>query len=234
MAFTHRELCNIAVKWLKLPHSRKGPGCTVAMSETKGDFNGENPDAIGFRAGVHRECSVLIECKTSRADYLADAKKPHRIDPSSGMGMYRYFMAPEGILRAEELPTAWGLIEVTAKGLIKPRTGHILMHWMDDPAPWQHQHNQAAEWTLLARMLNRVGDVEVLQNRLKESTNTKARLARSNDLMREQLNNMGRDLFLARCRLEEAGLESGFEASTKRTGPKPPRVAEACDMTDLA
>ncbi|MCG6521972.1 hypothetical protein K6U39_16795, partial [Vibrio parahaemolyticus] len=142
----------------------------------------------------------------------ADAKKPHRINPSTGMGMYRYYMAPEGLLRPDELPTAWGLIEITARGLIRPRTGHVLMHWMDDPAPWQHQRTHGAEWTLLARMLNRVGDVEVLQNRLKEATNTKARLAKSNDLMREQLDNLGRDLFLARSRLEEAGLETEFAA----------------------
>ncbi|WP_059942554.1 hypothetical protein [Burkholderia ubonensis] len=200
------------------------------MSEVKGDFNGEVIDALGIRAGVYAECSIVIECKTSRADYLADAKKPHRINREKGMGQYRYFMAPEGMLKFAELPHGWGLIEVTEKGQIRPRRGHVFLRH-DDPDTWAHPHNKGAEWTLLARMLNRVGDVEVLQNRLKEAMNTKARLAKSNDLMRKQLDDMGRDLFLARTRLEEAGLDTGFAAPTRRARPK--RVA-ACEMNDPA
>ncbi|WP_431229147.1 adenylosuccinate synthase [Burkholderia contaminans] len=209
MAFTHRELCDLAVRWLKLPHSRKGPGCTVAMSEVKGDFNGEVIDALGIRAGVYAECSIVIECKTSRTDYLADAKKPHRIQPERGMGRYRYFMAPEGMLRPTELPAGWGLIEVSQSGRMQPRQGHIFLR-RDDPDTWAHPHNRDAEWTLLARMLNRVGNVEVLQNRLKEALNTKTRLAKSSDLMRKKLDDMSRELYLVRSRLEEAGIDSGI------------------------
>ncbi|MDR8092948.1 hypothetical protein KPB05_36435 [Burkholderia gladioli] len=201
------------------------------MSEVKGDFNGEVLDALGIRAGVYAECSIMIECKTSRADYFADAKKPHRVNPELGMGRYRYFMAPEGMLEPAELPPGWGLIEVTEKGLIRPRQGHVFLR-RDDPDPWVHPHNKAAEWTLLARMLNRVGDVEALQNRLKEAMSTKARLAKSCDLMRKQLDDMGRELYLARSQLEEAGLDAGFATPTRRPRATLPRMAEACDSTE--
>jgi len=195
--WTHRQLCDFAVQWMQRPASRNGPGCQIAFSECKGDWNGEIVDAIGFRAGVYGECSVVVECKTSRADYLADRLKPHRQHSSTGMGAYRYFLAPEGLLRADELPDAWGLIEVTDKGIIKPRTGHVFLRY-DDPDPWKHEHNQPQEWTLLARMLARIGDVEALQNRLKELLNTKTRLARSNDDLRRKNEDLGRQLYLAR------------------------------------
>lgn len=77
MELTHASLCQLAVSWLKRPHSRQGPGCQVAITESKcGWLDGEIPDAIGFRAGVFAEASVLVECKLSRGDFLADKKNP--------------------------------------------------------------------------------------------------------------------------------------------------------------
>lgn len=101
MPLTHRQLCDLAVKWLQRPASRSGPGCQVAFSECRADWKGETPDAIGFRAAVFKEASVVVEVKVSRADFLADRKKPHRIDPSLGMGTYRYFMAPASLIAPE-------------------------------------------------------------------------------------------------------------------------------------
>lgn len=66
MALTHRELCQIAYKFLKRNgfkvcfHDR-----FIAVTST-----GEQPDAMGFR----NSASCLIEAKCSRADLLADRK----------------------------------------------------------------------------------------------------------------------------------------------------------------
>lgn len=155
------------------------------------------PDAIGFRAGVHKEASVVVEVKVSRSDFLADQKKPHRVEPATGMGVYRYYMAPEGLIKVEELPMLWGLIEVTAKGVLKVRCGHVLLKYRDEDN-WQHERAISREWTLLARMLNRVGDVEKAQNWLKESRNQNARLAKNNDELRARNERLSRELFLAR------------------------------------
>ena len=172
---THRMICDLAVKWLQRPKSRGGPGCQFAFSESRGAWEGEIPDAIGFRAGVFNEASVLVEVKVSRSDFLADMKKPHRIDPAKGMGAYRYIMAPEGLIEVSELPAKWGLVEVTRTGSLKPRVGHVFLKYKEDDG-WRHEHAREREWTLLARMLTRVGDVEQLHNTLKESRRIQAAL----------------------------------------------------------
>lgn len=80
MALTHRELCQIAYKFLKRNgfkvcfHDR-----FVAVTST-----GEQPDAMGFR----NSASCLIEAKCSRADLLADRKsvfvKIHLLEWATG------------------------------------------------------------------------------------------------------------------------------------------------------
>lgn len=104
MALTHRELCQIAYKFLKRNgfkvcfHDR-----FVAVTST-----GEQPDAMGFR----NSASCLIEAKCSRADLLADRKKRFRKNPSLGMGDWRFFISEPGIISVEDLPAGWGLLHV--------------------------------------------------------------------------------------------------------------------------
>lgn len=38
---------------------------------------------------------------------------------AAGMGDYRYFLAPTGIIKVEELPRKWGLLEVSPEGRVK-------------------------------------------------------------------------------------------------------------------
>lgn len=88
---THSEPCKLAVGWLKRPHSRGGHGCTVAIDECLTGWTGEIPDAIGFRfsgrVGDPGSGTVLVECKVTRSDFLADRSKPHR--ESGGVGNWR-------------------------------------------------------------------------------------------------------------------------------------------------
>ena len=99
MALTHRELCQIAYKFLKRNgfkvcfHDR-----FIAVTST-----GEQPDAMGFR----NSASCLIEAKCSRADLLADRKKRFRKNPSLGMGDWRFFISEPGIISVEDLPPGW-------------------------------------------------------------------------------------------------------------------------------
>lgn len=55
-----------------------------------------------------------MECKTSRADFLADAKKPHRY--GDGIGNERWFYIPEGLVLAPHVPAGWGLIVREPRG----------------------------------------------------------------------------------------------------------------------
>ena len=74
---------------------------------------GEQPDAIGWRYGL----TLLCEAKVSRADFLADRKKPWRARPELGMGDWRFYVAPAGMLQPDEIPEGWGLLEWDGKRL---------------------------------------------------------------------------------------------------------------------
>jgi hypothetical protein len=102
---THQKLVEKAVAWLR------GYGCGVVLSE-QSCASGETPDAIGWKRGCH---SVLIECKISRADFLADKEKPFRLKPAMGMGCERFYLTPHGLISCEELPQNWGLLELRGR-----------------------------------------------------------------------------------------------------------------------
>ncbi len=99
---THAQLVEKAVRWLRAYR------CGVVLSE-QACASGEMPDAIGWKRASH---SVLVECKISRADFLADREKPWRQKPEVGVGCERFYLAPSGLLRPEELPAGWGLLEL--------------------------------------------------------------------------------------------------------------------------
>ncbi len=99
---THAQLVEQAVAWLRSYR------CGVILSE-QACVSGEMPDAIGWK----RACrSVLVECKISRADFLADHDKPFRQRPDLGLGCERFYLTPPRLLDLQELPSGWGLLEV--------------------------------------------------------------------------------------------------------------------------
>jgi hypothetical protein len=91
--------------------------CGVVLSE-QACVSGEMPDAIGWKKACH---SVLVESKVSRGDFLADRGKPFRLKPESGVGCERYYLAPRGLIRLEELPAGWGLLEVCGREVERVR-----------------------------------------------------------------------------------------------------------------
>jgi hypothetical protein len=98
---THAQLVEKAVRWLRRYR------CGVVLSE-QACVSGEMPDAIGWKRACH---SVLVECKVTRADFMADRSKPFRLKPEQGVGCERFYLTPAGLVRREELPTGWGLLE---------------------------------------------------------------------------------------------------------------------------
>jgi hypothetical protein len=102
---THAQLVARAVQWLRSYR------CGVILSE-QACASGEMPDAIGWKRACH---SVLVECKVSRADFVADRDKPFRKKPEAGVGCERFYLATRGLIRADELPVGWGLLECHAR-----------------------------------------------------------------------------------------------------------------------
>ncbi len=101
-AARHAQLVARAVDWLRSKY-----GCGIILSEQY-CATGEVPDVIGWKGLCQ---SVLVECKVSRSDFLADASKPFRQNPEEGLGSKRFYLAPPGIIAREELPKHWGLLE---------------------------------------------------------------------------------------------------------------------------
>ena len=98
---THAQMVDKAVRWLRYYR------CGVVLSE-QACASGEMPDAIGWKRASH---SVLVECKVTRGDFLADRAKPWRVKPEQGVGCERFYLAPAGLIRADELSCGWGLLE---------------------------------------------------------------------------------------------------------------------------
>ncbi len=67
---------------------------------------------------------MVVECKLSRADFLADRLKPFRQNPGIALGCERFYLAPAGLVSPAELPPGWGLLECRGRKVclvVKPR-----------------------------------------------------------------------------------------------------------------
>lgn len=91
MTVTHPLLVARAIQYLRTVRA-----CHVVLSEMQCNWI-ESPDAIGFS----RRFSILVEAKTSRADFARDIQKKAR-RPGVGMGAYRYYLVPKGLVRRHE------------------------------------------------------------------------------------------------------------------------------------
>jgi hypothetical protein len=101
-ATKHAHLVALAADWLRYRY-----GCGIVLSEQY-CASGEVPDVIGWKASCQ---SVLVECKVSRSDFLADTHKVCRLHPEEALGSKRLYMAPAGMIASHELPKHWGLLE---------------------------------------------------------------------------------------------------------------------------
>jgi hypothetical protein len=101
---SHDDLCALAVRWL-----RNTGRCSWVVREPTWHSGGatEQPDAFGWSSPNQ---TVLVECKATRSDFLADKSKWFRRYPAWGIGRFRYYLAPAGVIRPDDLPPRWGLI----------------------------------------------------------------------------------------------------------------------------
>lgn len=108
MTISHAQLVARAIH-----HLRTARKCQIVLSEMQCNWL-ESPDAIGFS----KQHSTLIECKTSRSDFSRDSRKASR-RPGVGMGYYRFYLVPAGVVRRHEVngfdaeivtTSGWGLL----------------------------------------------------------------------------------------------------------------------------
>jgi len=107
---THKELVEIGYRWIQRSKQRNTLGCYVGCSVAFKELvthAQEQPDVIGFNSYN----SILIECKATRSDFLSDKNKPFREHPETGMGEYRFYLTNKDLVKPEEVPEKWGLLE---------------------------------------------------------------------------------------------------------------------------
>ncbi len=90
----------------------KGMGYRFGFSNLTSAIHGEQPDVLGLDSWGN---SIVVEVKVSRSDFLADKKKPWRANPKQGIGDFRVYLAPEGLLKIEDIPYGWQLWEIYGK-----------------------------------------------------------------------------------------------------------------------
>ncbi len=146
--FTHKQLIPIAYKWVL------GPGkCGCAFKELNSlTCNSEYPDVLGIKSNG----TVLIEAKVSLSDFYSDKKKTFRKIPKLGMGDYRFYMCPSGLIKPEQLPENWGLIYVNIEGkarcVVNPYCKSLTGNIWNNP----HEKNWKAEQGLMYSALRRL------------------------------------------------------------------------------
>lgn len=149
----HDELVEIAAVWLR--NTRR---CRVVATELT-TMTSETPDAIGFTS---RE-SIVVEAKVSRFDFFRNAGKAHERS-GRAVGDERWFLTPEGLVKSDEVPAGWGLLEVHRTG--RGRRGYFVKRTVPAPLRERTVGNMLAERVLLVsvaqRSLTALGQVRPL------------------------------------------------------------------------
>lgn len=135
-------------------------GCVVGMNEIQMSGVGI-ADAVAFGITRGKQRGILIESKVSRSDFKRDAKKWHRrykSDATIGISD-RYYIAPPGMLRPEEIPDGWGLLE-PAQTLTSVFYGDAVIvkrsrYDVPDPGWWAHHFATIARITNMRLMQDR-------------------------------------------------------------------------------
>ncbi len=110
----HTGLCHTAVNLLRRRHP--GPshplqpflslplGCHVAASELR--IGGQHPDAMGWGDGR----TLVIECKTTRRDFLKGKEKQVYADYHKDLGNLRWYLTPPNVVLCGDELHGWGHI----------------------------------------------------------------------------------------------------------------------------
>ena len=108
---THKFLVEQGAKWLHKKASNVHYRSPFVVTEFVCQGVNEYPDIFGLRPHGH----VLIEVKTSRRDYKRDFKKLGRNNTLDQLGNIRFYLTPKDLIKINELPEKWGLLEWNGK-----------------------------------------------------------------------------------------------------------------------
>ncbi len=162
----HDKLTALGAKWFKRQ------GFPIVATEIIASGSREQADVVGFRSS----CSAIIEVKVSRSDFLADRNKPERQIEGTGLGVYRFYLCPAGLIQPDDLPPKWGLLHVESGKVvevIKP-LGNLWLSHGADIADWKwFQHNPCVikERAVLFSIARRLANSEPILKHLAVKAN---------------------------------------------------------------
>lgn len=90
-----------------------------------------------------------FEVKVSRADWVKELKDPAKAEEIARFCRNWFVAAPLGLIKAEEVPDAWGLIEIRESGVLKYAK------------PAKAQQEQEPTWQFFASLLRNVNETWV-------------------------------------------------------------------------
>ena len=105
----HDDLVDLAANWARARRY------SIVLQDVRSWATREQPDVIAWK---NSGASLVLEVKTSRADFKHDAEKSFRRRADEGMGYARCFVVPAGLVALDELPKGWGLIELRGPRLV--------------------------------------------------------------------------------------------------------------------
>ena len=173
---------------------------------------------------VHADAAE--EVGAEGADFLADAKKPHRKQPELGVGRWRYFLCPEGLIQPEEVPERWGLLWATKRNGVRPVCGpvahlpHMLKFGEELARHAFEQRDIEREMAMLAKTLHRIPDIETLNKRLREANNHSQHLIKKIEGQRTEIQRLQQRVMELNLRLNaDASPVTPPAAPQRRTQP---------------
>lgn len=141
----HGELLKAGIMFLR------SHGFPIAAPLT--DFGIGEPDIIGF----NHELSTVIDIRTKRSDFLR-RRLALQEQTDTALGNVRFFLTPMRMVRRDELPEGWLLLEYTGATIFpydfRPEN-HIGVVLYSHPE-WRHESDAATERNILYSVANRL------------------------------------------------------------------------------
>lgn len=154
----HEKQSRLAAKWAKKQ------GFPIVATNLGSGRSREKVDLIAFRSS----CSLMIESKVSRSDFLADKKKPERY--LGGVGTYRFYVTPLNMITKDDLPSGWGLLYVDGNKVIevvRPQGNLWPSFEIDSVRDWdsfKHEVDPVAERSMLFSITRRLAQNKPILN----------------------------------------------------------------------
>ncbi|GGK72743.1 hypothetical protein ACD591_05620 [Rufibacter glacialis] len=103
---THQDLVPIACKWLLTEASC----ATVFQGCATGNDPPQDPVVLGVGSFGR---SIFIKFFVSRSDFEKETQTQFWQLPVNGVGRYRFLCVPSGLVKEEETPPGWGLLNIS-------------------------------------------------------------------------------------------------------------------------